>query len=102
MKRYILVDDNKIVRCIASKECNLHTNKLHMKKYHVEAGGTVGDAYDSKKKKWISHPENYPKPSETEINEQKIRKEIIKITRKQAIENLKASNELPQDYEGKI
>ena len=79
---------------MASEECNLHRDKLHMKKYYMEAKGTVGDEYNPKTKKWKVHPENYPKPSQAELNETKIQQEMRKI----AIANLKASGELPPDY----
>ncbi|MBU0846857.1 hypothetical protein KKH23_06660 [Patescibacteria group bacterium] len=95
MKVYILVDDQKIVRCLASDECNLHKDKLSMKKYHVEREGTIGDEYDSKAKKWIARPENYPSPSGKEQNEMKINQEI----RRTAIEALKSTGQLPPDYE---
>ena len=80
---------------MASEECNLHKDKLHMKKYHVEAEGTVGDEYDPNIKTWEPHPENYPKPSQKEVNEMKIHKEQRRI----AIDSLKASGNLPPDYE---
>lgn len=95
MKVYILLDKNNIVRCMASEECNLHKDKLQMKKYLVELGGIVGDEYSPKTGKWKARPENYPKPSEEELAEAKIQQEMRKI----AIDNLKAQGELPQDYQ---
>lgn len=96
MKVFILVDKDSIVRCMASEECNLHKNKLHMSKYYVEPGnGTVGDKYFSATDIWEKHPENYPQPSETEINEAKINAKIRKL----AIEALIAEGELPPDYQ---
>ena len=98
MKTYILVDENKIVRCVASEECNLHTDKLYMNKHHVDLKGTVGDEYDQVSNTWISHPENYPQPTEDEINEKKIKSEMILIQRAEAIQSLKDKGELPIDH----
>ena len=95
MNVYILVDENNIIRCMASDECNLHKDKLHMKKYHLEGKGTVGDEYNSETDKWTARPENYPKPSEKEL----INEKIMKRLRKLAIDSLKSEGELPVDYE---
>ena len=83
---------------MATEECNLHNDKLHMNKYYVKRQGTVGDEYNSKIDKWIPRPENYPQPTETEINEAKIQTEIVLIQRTEAIQNLKDKGELPTDY----
>lgn len=79
MKVWILVDDQNIVRCMASEECNLHQSKIDagMTKHFVSDGGIVGDEY--KDEKWTAHPENYPQPSESEIREQKISAEMQKM-----------------------
>ena len=99
MKSFILVDGGNIVRCMASEECNLHKDKLHMAKYHVETRGyTVGDAYFPETDTWERHPENYPQPTERERNEMAISVRIAEITRKQAIEELKEEGKLPPDY----
>lgn len=98
MKIYILVDENKIVRCIASEECNLHDNKLHMDKYHIEMKGTVGDEYDSKTDIWTPCPENYPQPTQEQVDESKIQAEIQAIQRVEAIQSLIDKGELPPDY----
>lgn len=98
MNAYILVDENRIVRCISTEECTLHTDKLHMDKYYVQIGGIPGDEYDSETDTWISRPENYPQPTETDINEAKIQAEIVSLTRTTAIQNLKDKGELPIDY----
>ena len=93
MMVYILVDDNHIVRCLATNECNLHKDKLTMNKFYVELQGRVGDEY--RNGKWTAKPENYPKPTEEELNEQKISDEI----RAMAIERLKDREEIPSDFE---
>ncbi len=98
MKAYILVDENKIVRCMATEESNLHDDKLHMDKYHAERQGTVGDEYDSKADTWISRPENYPQPTQTEIYKAKIQAEIVSIQRAKAIQSLIDKGELLADY----
>jgi hypothetical protein len=92
MKTYILVDNNGMVQCLASEECNLHKDKLHMKKYLVEMKGTVGDAYDVKTDAWVKHPENYPVPTE----EYKIQVEMQAILREQAITSLLQKGEIMQ------
>ena len=66
MKVFILVDEDKIVRCMATEEENLHPDKLWMDQYYVESGGVVGDEYDAVTDTWIPHPENYPAPDELE------------------------------------
>lgn len=95
MKIFILVDEKSIVRCMASEKSNLHKDKLHMKKYHVEDKGTVGDEYDVKTDEWIARPENYPQPTEKDLNEAKIGRKMRKL----AIDSLKSEGELPEDYE---
>lgn len=94
MKVFILVDDQKIVRCMASKEVNLHKDKLTMKKYFVECGGTVGDEYDYLTDKWVQKPANYPPPTLHENNEKLIRNKIREI----AISELIGEGKLPPDY----
>ena len=93
---YLLLDKNNIVRCMASEACNLHKDKLvaGMKKAEANYGGICGDKYDPETGMWEAHPENYPQPSEEEMQEQKILAEIIKITREQAIKNLRERGEL--------
>jgi hypothetical protein len=78
-KVYIQVDDNNIVRCVATERCNLHKDKSDMKTYHVEFGGRIGDEYDAEKDTWTARPENYPKPPELsdEEKKQKLIKEKI-------------------------
>ncbi len=95
MKVYIAVDENNIVRCMASELCNIHEDKKHLSIHHVESKGTVGDEYNSETDEWISHPDNYPKPSETHLNEVKINQKM----RKMAIDKLKEDGDLPEDYE---
>lgn len=98
MKVYILVDENRIVRCISTEECNLHTDKLHMNKYHVQIGGLPGDEYDLETDTWISRPENYPQPSKEQVAEQLIQEEMRILTRADAIQNLKDRGELDANY----
>ena len=88
MKIYILVDDQNIVRCMASEESNLHSNKLGMSKHYVNRGGTVGDEYDTSTDKWTPKPENYPKPSKEEIRERKIQERAVKNARDKAEQEL--------------
>ena len=99
MKEYILVDKNKIVRCIASLECNLHADKLYMDKYYVKCKGTIGDEYNSKTDSWISKPENHTQPSEKQKQGMLINKRKNKIIENQAITELIAEGLLPPDYE---
>ena len=94
MRVFILIDENNIVRCMASEECNLHKDKLYMRKFYIEGKGIVGDEYNIETDEWTARPENYPKSSEKEINESKIRQEIRRI----AIENLIVAGGLPSTY----
>lgn len=73
---YLLLDENDIVRCLSSDECNLHSDKLHFKKVYAEYGGVVGDEYDPVLKKWSKRPENYPVKSEFETKEAMIKQKI--------------------------
>jgi hypothetical protein len=99
MNVYILVDENNIVRCVASEECNLHKDKLAtMTKYHAPFDGIVGDEYNHKTNEWTARPENYPQPSEEEVIEDKISAERNVILRAEAIQNLKDRGEIPPDY----
>lgn len=97
MKAFILVDKDNIVRCIASDECNLHKDKLWMKKFLVDWSleKHCGDEYDSVNDVWIPHPENYPPEDEETIIEKKISDRIRKI----AIDQLKEEGEIPEKYE---
>lgn len=95
MQVYLLLDRDNIVRCMASEECNLHKDKLYMKKYFVKREGIVGDEYNPETEEWTSRPENYSKPSEEQLNNEKIQKRMQKL----AIDSLKAEGELPEDYE---
>lgn len=96
MKVYIAVDENNIVRCLVSDRCNIHKDKEHLSIYHVEFKGIVGDEYNAETDEWIPHPENYPKPSENQLNEAKIARKIRKL----AIKSLKEEDEdWPEDYE---
>lgn len=92
MRVFILVDEDNIVRCIASEECNLHKDKSHMRKYHVERGGTVGDEFHNPDE-WIARPENYPQPTEEEVREQRIALKSQEIIRKMAIKELEKEDE---------
>jgi hypothetical protein len=99
---YILLDESNIVRCMASDECALHKDKLHMNKQRVDlTGHVVGDEYDPETGTWTSHPENYPQPTEAQVAETKIRAEIKAMQRAGAIQSLKDKNELPADFEDK-
>lgn len=80
---------------MASEKANLHQDKQHMKLYYVEYGGIVGDKYFPLEDRWEKHPENYPQPTEKEINESKIAAKIREI----AIGALKEEGELPPDYQ---
>ena len=101
MNVYILVDENKIVRCMASEEANLHDDKLHMKKHFVERQGTVGDEYDELTDTWTLRPENYPQPSQERLDDRKIESEMRAIQREKAIQSLIDKGELPPGYEDK-
>jgi hypothetical protein len=102
MKEYILVDDSGICRCKASREENLHKDKLKtMKKYLVEAPdllpGDEVEILDNSQKVAVvgitKRPENYPKPTDEEIREQKIKEEMRKIAEKSLIEKGELSAE---------
>lgn len=94
---YLLLDEDNIVRCIASAECNLHKDKIAagMQQVEAEYGGICGDKYFPKEDRWEKHPENYPQPTEKEINEAKIGAKLRQI----AIDALVAEGELPPDYQ---
>jgi len=98
---YLLLDDDNIIRCMASEECNLHKDKIAAGMRKVTCAnpkGTIGDKYFQKEDRWEAHPENYPQPSEKEIQEELIQNEINKIVRAQAIANLKSEGKLPVDF----
>lgn len=91
-KYYIQVDENNICRCIATEECNLHKDKLHMKKLLVEEKSRPGDEIeileegrDVSRINVIQRPENYPQPTEDEIREQKIQAEMRKLAEQSLI-----------------
>ena len=90
MKVWVLIDDQNIVRCLASELENLHPAKVEagMLPLQVECGGTVGDEY--RDGVWTRHPENYPQPNAEEVREGKIAAEM----RAMAIERLEARGEL--------
>lgn len=94
---YLLLDDDNVVRCMASEKCNLHKDKLTAGLRMIEATyeGIVGDKYFPEEKRWEKHPENYPGPSKKDINEAKINAKI----REMAIRELQTEGELPQNYE---
>lgn len=100
MKGFILIDENKIVRCMATEVENLHQDKIDagMETLFVEYGGVVGDEYDKNTETWTARPENYPQPSEAEVNEAKIVAKINETQRATAIADLITSEDLPADY----
>ncbi len=100
MEGFILIDENKIVRCMATEARNLHQSKIDagMETLFVEYGGIVGDEYDKDAKKWTPHPENYAQPSEAQINEGKIATKINELARTEAIADLKGTGDLPAEY----
>lgn len=98
MKVFILVDENNIIRCLAGKEVNLHKDKLDMDKYHIEMQGIVGDEYDPDTDTWTPRPENYPQPTQEQVDDAKIKAEVVAIQRAEAIQSLKDKGELPIDY----
>ena len=96
MKEYILLDDQNIIRCVASNECNLHKDKLHMTKLYMDISGyTIGDEYNPETGEFVTHPENYPQPTEREKQEELIREKMRTL----AIEQLKEEGKLPQDFQ---
>jgi len=100
---YLLLDENNIVRCMASEECDLHKDKIAggMRKVTcVNPQGIVGDKYDHEQDIWEAHPENYPQLTETELIEAKIQAKIQENARLQAIKELKEAGEIPADYKG--
>jgi len=94
MEVFVLIDENNIVRCMASEECNLHKDKLYMEKRVVEMGGIVGDEYDTKTDTWTKRPENYPKPSPAEVREKLIAERMKKIVRDMAEAELTAEGKI--------
>jgi len=80
---YILVDDDNIIRCVASKECNLHKDKFDMKKHTTKQHCIAGDQFLDGVV--TSMPENYPGYDPDEVL---IQAEMEKILRDQAIKNL--------------
>ena len=98
MKVFITVDDQQIVRCVASEICNIHEDKRGMAIHYVEKGGTVGDEYNVGTDTWTPHPENYPQPSQEQIYERKITEKQKELQREAAVSVLKAEGELPADY----
>jgi len=70
MKVFILLDNQNIVRCIASEENNLHEDKLYMRKFYVEMQGIVGDEYNPEIDSWISRPKNHPELTDDDLREE--------------------------------
>lgn len=97
---YLLLDNENVVRCMASEECNLHKDKIvaGMQKVEATFGGVCGDKYFPETKTWEAHPENYPQPGENEKNEKLIQEEITRIQREEAIDKLISEGKLPPDY----
>ena len=83
MKVFIYVDQNKIVRCIASDESNIWKDAAwgDVNKYHVDMKGTVGDEYNFATDEWTSKPENHAKLTP----EQEAEKEANKYIQKQQL-----------------
>jgi len=115
---FIQVDEGNIIRCMATRYDNLHADKMHMKIYEVEPGeyrpGDRFEGIDEEEKEVTNElgelkvvaiktlrftpiPENYPQPTQDELNEQKIQQEM----RAQAINTLIARGELPINYKEK-
>ena len=94
MKGHIQLDDNNIVRCMASNQANLHKDKMDMRQLFVEIGGTVGDEYDPITEVWTKRPENYPKPSAAEIKERLVAERMKKIVRNMAEAELTAEGKI--------
>ena len=95
---WLLLDKDSVCRCLASLPQNLHQDKVAagMDIYELEAGPyTVGDEYNPSTDTWIPHPENYPQPSEEELEEAAITAEIARMNREQARINLALSPEAP-------
>jgi hypothetical protein len=66
---WLLYDDDNIVRCMATEECNLHQSKIDAGMTKLEApgySGVVGDEIDPVTKAVTPRPENYRKPSAAE------------------------------------
>jgi len=98
-KVFIYVDENKIVKCIATDESNIWKDAAWglVKKLRVGFGGTIGDEYDEASGEWTPHPENYPKKSRAEVDANKYiertRLELAKV-KADADNNADASAEL--------
>lgn len=111
---FAIIDNNNIIRCIASERCNLWARKAwcdgteapcrmddledRLDEYDVrivdiETFPNIGDEF-IEDGSIIAHPENYPKPSQAEIDEAKIQAEMQTLLREQAIQRLKDKGDL--------
>jgi hypothetical protein len=94
------------VVCIASDDANLHDSygdvlRLVESYEDLELSpehglGRVGDVF--KNNTWTEHPENYPQPSEAQVNEAKVTAKVNELARSRAIQILIAEGELLPDY----
>jgi len=92
---WLLLDDKNICWCMATLPQNLHQDKIDAGMHVVEtdiSGGTVGDEFDGEK--WTPHPENYPQPTEAELQEAKIAAKTAEIARAEAVAALIEDGEL--------
>lgn len=93
-KVWILVDNDNIIRCMATHEPNLHDDKRYMKKFFVlDKGFIIGDEFIRETSEVKSRPENHPVLL-SDIYEEEIKKKI----RINAIKELKKENKLPQSF----
>ena len=101
MKTFFLIDKHSVIQDI-STELSCLSRGYNYKDCQLcvtdPSDFSIGDTYLPSKNKFIKTPENYPKPSQLEINEKKIQIEMQLIIRSQAIENLKLSGQLPIDF----
>ena len=68
MQVFILVDENNIIRDMATEWENLSPGRAAtMTKYLTNRGGTVGDEYNPTEATWTPRPENYPQPTSEQI-----------------------------------
>lgn len=99
---WLLLDKNGICRCMASLPQNLHQDKIDagMDIYELEDGSfLVGDEYNPSTGVWTPHPENYPQPTEAQLQEAMIAERMAKNDRDQAVAELIAEGALPAGFD---
>jgi hypothetical protein len=99
---YATLDNNNVITCIASLECNLHQRRIDLGDKVVLISSTMpgydemvcGDRYDPDTKQLTVIPANHTKPTIEELAEIQIQAEMRRL----AISNLKTKGTLPSDF----